>query len=134
MDTITPPSKDVSALRANADHPLIVLGKIIWDDTYLYMNMMQKKSSRSVTPDLVGIETIPMALGNSRARLVLVLKDKSNWELFYSICNDLLNATRLIKKPLQRWTQYYVDYPLAGISKTALTFFQKKKLRVLLES
>ena len=59
------------------------------------MNMMQKKLEESVTPDLQMNHS--MALGNFR-RLVLVLKVQSNWELFYSICNDLLNATRLIKK------------------------------------
>ena len=99
-DTIIPPSKDVSALRADADHPLDLywakdhLGRYL----FVYEYDADKKLEDSVTPDLVGIETIPMILENGRARLVLVLKDKANWELFYSICNDLLNATRLIKK------------------------------------
>ena len=74
-DTITPPSKDVSALRANADHPL----DLYWAKDHLGRYLFiceydaEKKLEESVTPDLIGIETIPMALGNTRASLDLVV-------------------------------------------------------------
>jgi hypothetical protein len=117
-DTILAPSKDVSALRVDADHPLDLywakdhLGQYL----FVYEYAAGKELDKNITPDLVGIETIPMALGNGRARLVLVLKDKCNWELFYSICTDLLNATRLINQTctavdsilrrLYRWQEF----------------------------
>ena len=99
-DTIIPPSKDVSALRADAEHPLDLywakdhLGRYL----FVYEYDADRQLEENVTPDLVGIETISMAIAPTRARLILVLKDKADWELFFSICNDLLNSTKLIKK------------------------------------
>lgn len=98
-DSIIPPSRDVSALRADADHPLDLywardhIGRYLFVYEYDGNNTLEE----SVTPDLVGIETLSVAVHSERARLVLILKDKADWELFFSICNDLLNTTRLIK-------------------------------------
>jgi hypothetical protein len=98
-DSIIPPSKDVSALRADADHPLDLywakdhIGRYL----FVYEYDSDRKLEESVTPDLVGIETLSMEVSPGRARLVLILKDKADWELFFSICNDLLSTTRPIK-------------------------------------
>ncbi|NQS88725.1 PD-(D/E)XK motif protein [Patescibacteria group bacterium] len=109
------PSNDVSALRANADHPL----DLFWAKDHLgrYLFIYEYPTDSEVLikdpPDLAGIETISMSTGNSNTRLVLILKDKANWELFFALCNDLQIATlkinavntasALILHRLRRW-------------------------------
>ena len=53
---------------------------------------------------------------DNSSRLVLILKEKNDWELFFALCNDLLNATMSVKQPetassiilnrLQRWQEF----------------------------
>ncbi len=57
-----------------------------------------------------------MQANNEKSRLVLILKEKINWELFFALCNDLINATMHIKNSssasktilqrLRRWHEF----------------------------
>ena len=126
---IESPSKDVSALRANASHPLDLfwakdhLGRYL----FIYEYPLESDVVINEPPDLTGIETISMSSAGKVARLVLVLNDKADWELFFSLCQDLLNATMNIQTPetassaiLQRLRRWH-------------DFLKKKRLNILSE-
>jgi hypothetical protein len=68
-------------------------------------------------PSLTGIEvsSVPER-GTSRERLVLLLKDKKDWEIFLSLCRDLVASTKDLKarkaapkivlRRLNRWQEF----------------------------
>ena len=118
-EQITQPATDVNALRANAEHPLDLfwakdhLGKYL----FIYECPIEADIIVRDTPDLIGVETIaiPSSSGSS-SRLVLILKEKTNWELFFALCNDILSATITVREPekapatilhrLRRWQDF----------------------------
>jgi hypothetical protein len=79
--------------------------------------------TRVELPNLVGIQAayIPASGQVVQTRLVLVLNEKSNWELFLALCNDLIQATRLsgdatsavhvIIRRLTRWQEFLKRRP-----------------------
>ena len=83
-DQITSPSKDVSAIRAEGNHPLDLYWAKDHLGRYLFIYEYPLSSDFEIKdpPNLVGIETVSMRANNEVTRLVLVLRDKSNWELF----------------------------------------------------
>ena len=117
---INSPSKDVSARRIDHNHNLDLfwardhLGRYLFIYEFLYEGTFPKKS----LSDLVGIETayIPANRHTSTDRLVLLLNEQSNWELFFSLCNDLVQATQkeqtsisavqTILRRLTRWHEF----------------------------
>lgn len=115
---IKTPSKDVSALRVDSEHPLDLFWAKDHKDRYLFIYEYPSTSKIVIKepPNLVGIETITGKSDKSTARLILILKDKTDWELFYSLCNDLLRATISSKRPetassiiltrLRRWQNF----------------------------
>lgn len=115
---IKAPSKDVSALRADSDHPLELFWAKDHIGRYLFVYEYPSKSNVIIKnpPELVGIETISRSANNEISRLILILREKANWEMFYSLCSDLLNATASIKTPetasatilsrLRRWQEF----------------------------
>lgn len=117
-ENIKAPSKDVSALRADSEHPLDLFWAKDHMDRYLFIYEYPTKSKVLIKepPNLEGIETIVGKSVNSTSRLIFVLKDKIDWELFYSLCNDLLRATSTSKRPetassiiltrLRRWQNF----------------------------
>lgn len=112
------PQKDVSALRIDADHPL----DLYWAKDHMgrYLLVYEYPSNSNVIiknpPSLEGIETIANRPSEEISRLILILKEKDNWELFYSLCQDLLRATITSKTPetasgiiltrLRRWQKF----------------------------
>lgn len=113
---IDKPDRDFNVMRVNAEHPL----KLFWGlDTQLrYMfayeapvaGLPQKKN----LPNLAGID-IHVVQQDTRGKLLLVLQDKVNWELFHALCSDLVRATEkvadehaaslILVRRLQRWQE-----------------------------
>ncbi len=135
-EEIKPPIKDVNALRVNAQHPL----DFFWAKDHLgrYLFVYEYPSNSEVIindpPDLVGVETISLPDNEDKSRLVLVLKEKINWELFFALCSDLLNATIIIENPklasttilhrLRRWQDF--------LKKTKLDILSEEKIKGLI--
>lgn len=113
---IEKPSVDFNVRLVDEQHPL----KLFWGvDTrcrYLFAydaainGLPQKKS----LPNLSGVE-LHVAPQGARGKLLLVVQDNANWELFYALCSDLVRATASVKdesaasiviiRRLQRWQE-----------------------------
>ena len=117
---INPPSQDISARRIDHTHPL----DMFWaqDHTghylFVYEFAAEDELSNINLPNLVGIQSFYSSAkdGLAKNRLVLLLNEQSNWEIFYSLCNDLIEATREVKnaaaavqiilRRLARWQEF----------------------------
>lgn len=135
-EQIKAPIKDLSALRVSAQHPL----DFFWAKDHLgrYLFVYEYPSNSEVIindpPDLVGIETISLPDIEDKSRLVFVLREKINWELFFALCSDLLNATISIENPklasttilhrLRRWQDF--------LKKTKLDILTEEKIKGLI--
>jgi hypothetical protein len=135
-DKIVAPKRDVSALRADPNHPL----DIFWAKDHLgrYLFVYEYSSELNPVikhpPNLVGIETASMAVGANIFRLVLILKEKSNWQLFFALCGDLINATKkvsssesatsIILQRLRRWQSF--------LKKNRLDILPEEKIKGLI--
>ncbi len=111
---IEKPASDLNVRLVDDQHPL----KLFWgvDSRSRYVlaydaaasGLPQKKS----LPNLSGID-LYIAPSGSRGKLVLVLQENSNWEIFYALCSDLVRATAaatdetagssIILRRLERW-------------------------------
>lgn len=95
--TITQPHIDFNVRRVSESHPLSLYWGRDTQGRYLFIYDMiglpapEKKS----LPKLAGISFV-VAIENSRVKLVLILNEIANWELFYSICTDLIRATSIL--------------------------------------
>jgi hypothetical protein len=135
-EKIVPPAKDVNALRVDASHPL----DLFWAKDHLgrYLFIYEYPSDSNIIikdpPDLVGVETISIPVNSEISRIVFILKEKANWELFLALCQDLLNATKLIKTPgtgstiilhrLRRWQEF--------LKKKRLDIMSEEKIKGLI--
>jgi hypothetical protein len=113
---IEKPSVDYNVRLAKEDHPLKLFWGVDTKGRYLFAydaasdGLPQKK----LLPSLSGIE-VHVTRQGSRGKLVLVLQDNANWELFHALCCDLLRATEatsdelaasaVIVRRLQRWQE-----------------------------
>jgi hypothetical protein len=114
---IQPPSEDVSARRIDSAHPL----DLFWARDHIgqYLFICEADSGRTLSksdiPELVGIIAEFLTL-NNKTRLVLVLNEQANWEIFHALCCDLVQATRkaddfsvafsIILRRLHRWHDF----------------------------
>jgi hypothetical protein len=119
-NAINPPPRDVNARRVDHTHALELFWARDHIGRYLFIYEFSSEASPSNInlPDLVGIEAIYAPADNSITvnRLILLLKEQSNWEIFLSLCNDLVQATReaknstaavqLILRRLVRWQDF----------------------------
>lgn len=117
---ISPPPNDVSARRVDHTHPLDLFWARDHLGRYLFVYEMAPEEAprRPEVPNLVGIHTAYVAANGDipKTRLVLVLNENRNWELFLALCNDLVQATRLsedapsavhtIVRRLARWQDF----------------------------
>lgn len=117
-ESIATPPRDVRASRIDANHPL----DLYWAKDHMsrYLLVYEYPSSSKVIikspPELEGIETIANRSRGDISRLILILNERDNWELFYSLCTDLLRATQKSKTPetasgiiltrLRRWQNF----------------------------
>ena len=98
---ISAPLQDVAARRIDHTHPL----DLFWAQDalghYLFVYEIEEPVSlpKIELPKLVGIQALYTQPNpdNTRARLILVLNEQSNWEIFLSLCNDLVQTTREAK-------------------------------------
>lgn len=119
-DQINPPSEDVSARRIDHTHSLDLFWARdhIGHYLFIYEFVPEEKILEFDLPDLVGIQAvyIPANQNNNNSRLILMLKERSGWEIFLSLCNDLVQATRNVRssstavqailRRLSRWHEF----------------------------
>lgn len=119
---IAPPKVDVSARRVDHSHNL----DLFWgrDHQSKYLFILEIPSEINLTkkdiPDLAGIQAV-ITVDKNKKKLLLILNELDNWELFWSICNDLVEATRgvvtvggaiiIIKRRLERWQKFMMKTP-----------------------
>lgn len=112
--SIDKPPVDLNVRLVDEHHPLKLFWAVDAKSRYLFAfdaEIDGLPSSKSL-PKLSGIE-VYLALQRTRGKLVLLLQDKVNWELFHALCSDLVRATAAIKdesaasivivRRLQRW-------------------------------
>ena len=113
-ESIEIPSRDVSARRVDHTHPLNFFWAKDHQGRYLFFCEFEKDTPLpSKFPDLIGVEVFPP--GKER-RLVLLLKSKSDWEIFLALCTDIVKATQnihqvtssvaIIINRLNRWREF----------------------------
>jgi len=112
-EEIHTPSHDISARRADHTHPL----DIFWarDQMGRYLFFFEFDSDATLPdrlPRLKGIDVLKSPEGN---RLVLILRERSDWEIFLSLCSNIISATRtvdrtasvaIIIRRLDRWREF----------------------------
>jgi hypothetical protein len=88
------PNRDVNVLRVSESHPLSMFWGMDIQGRYLFLYEVQHNDNpdKKKLPKLEGV-LVTIVYNDNRSRLVLLLNDKSNWELFYSLCLDLIRAT-----------------------------------------
>lgn len=107
------PESDLAARRIDHKHPLDLywakdrLGK------YLFLcNLTSECKLPAKYPALSGIDITAIA---DTKQLVLSLKKSSDWELFCSLCNDIITATRILStsavvpvifRRIERWREF----------------------------
>jgi len=122
---IEKPSSDLNVRLVDETHPL----KLFWGVdsrsryVFAYEAIIDALPTNKSLPSLSGIE-LYTALQGARGKLVLLLQENSNWELFYALCSDLVRATAsvadetfaaaIILRRLQRW-QELLRRPRPGI-------------------
>jgi hypothetical protein len=113
---IEKPSVDFNVRLVDQGHPLRLFWGVDAKNRYLFaydaaINELPQKKS---LPSLFGLEVYVASQG-TRGKLVLVLQNNANWELFYALCSDLVRATATITdestaslvliRRLQRWQE-----------------------------
>ena len=116
-NSISPPSGDVSARRIDHKHPLDLFWARDFKGCYLFVCEVtsETEEGKVILPELAGIQAT-FRSSHNKTRLVLILKEKSNWEIFFALCNDLVQATRsvgdstgavkIIHRRLMRWHDF----------------------------
>lgn len=119
-DKIQSPQKDVNVRRIDHTHPLdLFWGKDgIGHYLFVFEFPVDVDISISNIPELAGIQfEIYQDQQNSNIkRLVFLLKDSDDWELFLALCNDIVHSTRKVSgaksavRPifdrLSRWQEF----------------------------
>jgi hypothetical protein len=119
-DQIVTPLADVSARRIDHTHPL----DLFWakDHTGHYLFIYEFPALNVIPqrdlPDINGIQIISTISADdiNLRRLIILLKEQSNWEIFISLCHDLIQASRnaqdsssaiqIILRRLKRWQEF----------------------------
>lgn len=112
------PEYSYTARVARADHPCEFYWARDVNGNYLFILHSSENiiaPSKIPKPNGVGI-TVGQLGEESKDQLVLTLNDKENTDIFYSLCSDLMNATKntmdeksavaIIIKRLERWQQF----------------------------
>lgn len=118
---INQPAQDLSARRVDATHPYDMFWAKDWLGHYLFIFESAKQQDdlpQLVLPDLAGIKAqyVPAATNFPKNQFALILNNSQDWELFYSLCLDLVRATRqapspvaalqIILRRLARWHEF----------------------------
>ncbi len=94
---IEKPTLDLNVRLADEIHPL----KLYWGvDTknrysFVFDAIAAALPHKRSLPVLSGIE-LCVVLQGLRGKLLLVLQDNADWEMFFALCSDLIRATKLV--------------------------------------
>ncbi|SEH04940.1 PD-(D/E)XK motif protein [Candidatus Venteria ishoeyi] len=114
------PSQDLLYRLIDPEHPLRLLRA---RDTYGRFLFIYEFSLSDSTPDkfpeLNGIDIYlrkPEETASGNCMLLLILREKANWQIFLSLCNDIVastkelnqsvQATQVILRRLKRWQEF----------------------------
>ena len=109
------PNIDLTILRADDEHPL----DFFWAKDHLnnYLFVYEYPPSSEVAlddvPDLMGIETKHTADAGSISRLIFILRDKDDWEIFHDLCLNLMSSTNMIKE-VEKAPAHILDRLISG--------------------
>lgn len=116
---ISAPSNDVNARRVDHLHPLDLYWARDHLGRYLFVYEFDGTSGETnKIPKLSGIQAVVVdsTPQSDKKRLVLVLSERADWEIFLSLCTDLIHATRhvapqesavkTILRRLSRWQDF----------------------------
>ncbi len=79
--------------RVDHQHPLDIFWGRDQQGRYLLVCLLNKEVDLSDDlPKVTGVEVI----SPNKNTLILALKDTDNWELFFSLCEDVINSTKII--------------------------------------
>ena len=130
---IQPPNADVNARRVDHTHPVDLFWGRSETGRYLLVCELPVVTDLSTMeiPSVVGIRAW-LSMDNddsSLKRLVLELRDETEWEMFVSICLDIVEATRtcdrhtvapVVIRRLARWQQFLRSRVGEGLSESAV--------------
>ena len=119
-DEIQTPSHDLLYRQIDPEHPLRLLrAKDIYGRFLFIYEFPSSDSIPDKFPELNGIELHlrrPGKVQSGNCMLLLILKDKKEWQIFLSLCNDLaastksleqdVQATQIILRRLKRWQEF----------------------------
>lgn len=113
---IEKPSVDYNVRLIDKEHSLRLFWGIDAQSRYLfaYEATIKELPQKKALPGLAGVD-VHIATQGDRGKLVLIVQDNSNWEIFYALCSDLVRATETVKdesiassiiiRRLQRWQE-----------------------------
>lgn len=95
---IQEPSTDFNVRLVRDDHPLSLFWGLDSKGRYLfvYYAPIDGLPRKNNLPSLSGIE-ISLVPEGPRGKLILMVQDNADWELFHSVCMDLVRATASVK-------------------------------------
>ena len=114
---INKPSSDFNVRLVDNHHPLLLYWGVDTRNHYafVYDGEALAMPEQRMLPSLSGISTAVVKQGD-RAKLVLLLNEMANWELFHALCSDIVRATAQIKdancgpsivlRRLKRWQDF----------------------------
>lgn len=114
---IEEPKSDYNVKLVGYSHPLQLYWARDSQGRYLFIFETDTSSTpdKKNLPKLAGISAA-IATNGANSKLVLMLNDTSNWELFYALCSDLVRATDTVEdkktagviflRRLTRWHEF----------------------------
>tara|TARA_B100000809_G_scaffold263785_2_gene317860 strand:+ start:234 stop:1199 length:966 start_codon:yes stop_codon:yes gene_type:complete len=116
-EDIAKPSANLNVRLVGVEHPLRFYWGVDAQGSYLFVYdaLMSGIPDKKSMPNLsgIGIHVIPEG---KRGKLALILEQRSDWEIFHSLCMDLHRATARVKdesnapgiilRRLQRWQEF----------------------------
>ncbi len=114
---IEKPSSEFNARLVAEKHPLKLYWALDARGRYLFLADVPRAAlpAQKALPKLTGI-LVGTAVENVRGKLVLLLNEKANWELFHTLCADLVRSTAVIQnedagtaiilRRLRRWQEF----------------------------
>lgn len=114
---IDQPGIDFNVRLVSEAHPLLLYWGRDTQGRYLFIYEFQGQvvPEKQSFPKLTGI-TFGLARDHYGVKLVLILNETANWEIFFSLCSDLIRATSVLDDPesasgvflrrLIRWSEF----------------------------
>jgi hypothetical protein len=115
--TIAKPTSELNVRLVSDQHPLTLFWGVDVRGRYLFVveTATDAMPDRRSLPELAGIR-LASTEADGRSRLMLLLNETQNWELFLSLCNDLVRASSagsgdasamaILIRRLQRWHEF----------------------------